>query len=46
MGLPLMVVFNLVPKFLEATERHFGFMLKGLREVDEVRACPLQWRWP
>jgi hypothetical protein len=36
LGIPLVVVFNLVPKFLDATERHFGFMLKGLREVDEV----------
>ncbi|KAG8581631.1 hypothetical protein GDO81_007743 [Engystomops pustulosus] len=33
--LPLHVVFCLVPKFLEATIRHFGFMLKGLQEVAE-----------
>ncbi|KAJ1087364.1 hypothetical protein NDU88_000540 [Pleurodeles waltl] len=33
--LPLHVCFCLVPKFLEATIRHFGFMLKGLREVSE-----------
>jgi hypothetical protein len=26
---PLVVVFNLVPKFLAATIRHFGFMLRG-----------------
>uniref|UniRef100_A0A8C5F150 Photolyase/cryptochrome alpha/beta domain-containing protein n=1 Tax=Gopherus evgoodei TaxID=1825980 RepID=A0A8C5F150_9SAUR len=31
--LPLYVCFCLVPKFLEATIRHFGFMLKGLQEV-------------
>ncbi|XP_073215205.1 deoxyribodipyrimidine photo-lyase-like isoform X3 [Lepidochelys kempii] len=33
--LPLHVCFCLVPKFLEATIRHFGFMLKGLQEVAE-----------
>ncbi|XP_075058447.1 deoxyribodipyrimidine photo-lyase-like [Mixophyes fleayi] len=33
--LPLHVVFCLVPKFLDATIRHYGFMLKGLREVAE-----------
>jgi len=31
---PLVVVFCLVPAFLEATIRHYGFMLKGLREVE------------
>lgn len=31
---PLKVVFNLVPKFLEATARQYGFMIKGLREVE------------
>ena len=31
---PLSVVFNLVPDFLEATIRQYGFMLKGLREVE------------
>lgn len=30
----LVVVFNLVPDFLEATIRQYGFMLKGLREVE------------
>jgi len=30
----LIVVFCLVPKFLDATLRHFDFMLKGLREVE------------
>ena len=29
--LPLAVVFNLVPHFLEATIRQYGFMLKGIR---------------
>ena len=31
---PLLVLFNLVPDFLEATIRQYGFMLKGLREVE------------
>ncbi len=30
---PLVVVFSLVPEFLSATIRHYGFMLKGLQEV-------------
>lgn len=30
----LVVVFNLVPDFLEATIRQYGFMLKGLEEVE------------
>lgn len=34
MGVPLTVVFNLVPKFLEATVRQYGFMIKGLEEVE------------
>ncbi|KAL8188255.1 UNVERIFIED_CONTAM: hypothetical protein K2H54_064234 [Gekko kuhli] len=33
--LPLHVCFCLVPKFLDATIRHFGFLLRGLKEVDE-----------
>jgi deoxyribodipyrimidine photo-lyase len=33
-GVPLRVVFNLVPKFLEATIRHYDFMIKGLKEVE------------
>lgn len=28
--------FCLVPKFLEATIRHFTFMLEGLKEVEKV----------
>lgn len=35
---PLVVGFCLVPKFLEATIRHFGFMLKELEEVEKVVA--------
>jgi hypothetical protein len=31
---PLAVLFCLVPGFLGATIRHYGFMLKGLREVE------------
>jgi deoxyribodipyrimidine photo-lyase len=31
----LAVVFNLVPKFLEATIRQYGFMLKGLQQVEK-----------
>lgn len=31
---PLIVLFNLVPDFLEATIRQYGFMLKGLKEVE------------
>ncbi len=33
--LPLAVVFNIVPDFLEATIRQYGFMLKGLAELDQ-----------
>jgi deoxyribodipyrimidine photo-lyase len=32
--LPLKVVFNLVPKFLEATLRQYSFMIDGLKEVE------------
>lgn len=31
----LAVVFNLVPDFLEATIRQYGFMLKGLKNVEK-----------
>jgi deoxyribodipyrimidine photo-lyase len=31
---PLLVIFNLVPVFLEATIRQYGFMLKGLEEIE------------
>jgi len=33
---PLVVVFCLVPRFLGATIRQYGFMLKGLQEVSQV----------
>ena len=32
----LAVVFNLVPKFLDATLRQYDFMLKGLIEIERV----------
>ena len=42
--LPLHVCFNLVPKFLDATIRHFKFMLKGLEEVaEECRKLNIQF---
>jgi deoxyribodipyrimidine photo-lyase len=31
--LPLIIVFNLADNFLNASARHYGFMLKGLAEV-------------
>lgn len=31
---PLYIVFNLVPNFLDATIRQYGFMLKGLEQVE------------
>ncbi|KFM75820.1 Deoxyribodipyrimidine photo-lyase, partial [Stegodyphus mimosarum] len=34
--LPVCICFCLVPKFLDATIRHYRFMLKGLQEVSEV----------
>ena len=33
-GAHLRVIFSLVPKFLEATERQYSFMLSGLQEVE------------
>jgi deoxyribodipyrimidine photo-lyase len=32
---PIIVVFNLSPVFLNATHRHFTFMLKGLQSVEK-----------
>ncbi len=32
--LPLMVVFTLLPEFMEATERQYNFMLTGLAETE------------
>ena len=37
-GVPLFVIFCLVPSFLNATLRQYGFMLRGLREVEEQLA--------
>eukprot|EP00041_Stephanoeca_diplocostata_P022433 m.535033 g.535033 ORF g.535033 m.535033 type:complete len:496 (-) comp22062_c0_seq2:298-1785(-) len=34
-GAIVRVVFNLVPKFLEATLRQYGFMMKGLAETEQ-----------
>jgi deoxyribodipyrimidine photo-lyase len=34
-GAVLRVVFCLVPRFLDATIRHFGFMCRGLKEVEK-----------
>ncbi len=34
-NVPLKVVFNLAPKFLEMTMRHYHFMLTGLMEVEQ-----------
>lgn len=34
-GVPVAVAFNLVESFLEARARHFGFMLRGLRVVEQ-----------
>jgi hypothetical protein len=36
MKVPLHVYFALVPRFLDATLRQFAFLLKGLREVEQV----------
>jgi deoxyribodipyrimidine photo-lyase len=35
---PLIIVFNLFPRFLDATLRQFDFMLKGLAETSEKAA--------
>ena len=32
--LPLMVVFCMVPKFLDATERQYGWMIRGQQELE------------
>eukprot|EP00095_Tigriopus_kingsejongensis_P000201 maker-scaffold41_size498431-snap-gene-2.13 protein:Tk00201 transcript:maker-scaffold41_size498431-snap-gene-2.13-mRNA-1 annotation:"dna photolyase" len=42
--LPLHVVFCLVPKFLDATLRHYDFMIRGLQEVEgECRALDINF---
>ena len=33
-GLPLRVVFCMVPRFLDATERQYGYMIRGMQEVE------------
>lgn len=33
-NIPLKIIFNLVPKFLDATLRQYDFMLTGLKEVE------------
>jgi deoxyribodipyrimidine photo-lyase len=33
-NVPLFIIFNLIPNFLEATIRQYGFMLKGLEDVE------------
>lgn len=43
--LPLHVCFCLVPKFLEATIRHYKFMLRGLQEVAEVQPGDVRAGW-
>ena len=35
-GVPLLVAFALVPKFLDATWRQYSFMMSGLQEVEKV----------
>jgi deoxyribodipyrimidine photo-lyase len=35
-GTSVAVAFNLVPEFLGAGARHFGFMLRGLRELEQA----------
>ena len=37
-GVPVVVVFSLVTKFLGAGARQFGFMLRGLKEMDAALA--------
>ena len=37
-GLPLGVIFSLADEFLGAAMRQYGFMLRGLREVEEALA--------
>ncbi|KAI1235905.1 Deoxyribodipyrimidine photo-lyase, partial [Lamprotornis superbus] len=43
--LPLHVCFCLVPRFLEATIRHYGFMLRGLQEVAQVQPGHVPAGW-
>jgi deoxyribodipyrimidine photo-lyase len=36
--LPFVIMFNLVPDFLEATIRQYGFMIKGLKKLNQELA--------
>ncbi|XP_063074810.1 CPD photolyase [Engraulis encrasicolus] len=43
-SLPLHICFSLMPKFLEATFRHYSFMIKGLQEVaKECKVLDIQF---
>jgi deoxyribodipyrimidine photo-lyase len=47
LGLPLVVLFQLVPDFPGATERHYAFLLEGLQETAralEARGIPFRLR--
>ena len=33
-GLPLLVCFCMVPRFLDGTERQFGYMMRGMEELE------------
>ena len=35
-NVPLLIVFSLVSNFLEATIRQYGFMIKGLQEIEQT----------
>ncbi len=35
-NVPLYIVFNIVPNFLDATIRQYDFMIKGLQEVEQT----------
>ena len=35
-NVPVVVCFNLVPKFMEATLRMYDFMMSGLEETEKV----------
>ena len=40
LDLTVVVLFVLMEHYSEANERHFAFMLQGLREVAEALGCP------
>lgn len=39
--IPLYICFCLVPKFLDATVRHFDFMLKGKIKIVGIKIFPI-----